>query len=47
MPKARSGRPVDGIDLAVISPETGEECPPAVFDPEGRLLNAGEATVNW
>ena len=43
MPKGALGRPVDGIDLAVISPETGEECPPAEFDAEGRLLNAGEA----
>jgi fatty-acyl-CoA synthase len=43
MPKGALGRPVDGIDLAVISPETGTECPPAVFDAEHRLLNAGEA----
>jgi len=43
MPKGALGKPVDGIDLAVISPETGEECPPAEFDAEGRLLNAGEA----
>jgi fatty-acyl-CoA synthase len=43
MPKGALGKPVDGIDLTVISPETGEECPPAEFDAEGRLLNAGEA----
>ena len=43
MPKGALGKPVDGIDLAVISPETGEECPPAEFDAEGRLLNAGDA----
>jgi fatty-acyl-CoA synthase len=43
MPKGALGKPVDGIDLAVISPETGEECPPAEFDAERRLLNAGEA----
>ena len=43
MPRGAVGKPVDGIDLAVISPETGEECPPAEFDAEGRLLNAGEA----
>ena len=43
MPKGALGKPVDGVDLAVISPETGEECPPARFDAEGRLLNAGEA----
>ena len=27
----------------VLDPETGEECPPARFDAEGRLLNADEA----
>ncbi len=43
MPKGALGVPVDGVDLAVISPETGEECPPAEFDDEGRLLNAGQA----
>ncbi len=43
MPKGALGRPVDGIDLAVISPETGEECPPAEFDGDRRLLNAGQA----
>jgi fatty-acyl-CoA synthase len=44
MPKGAIGKPVDGIDLAVISPETGEECARAEFDADGRLLNAGEAT---
>jgi steroid-22-oyl-CoA synthetase len=44
MPKGALGRPVDGVDLAVISPATGEECPRALIDSEGRLLNAGEAT---
>ena len=29
MPKGALGKPVDAVDLAVISPETGEECPPA------------------
>jgi fatty-acyl-CoA synthase len=43
MPKGALGKPVDGIDLTVISPETDEECPPAEFDGEGRLLNAGAA----
>jgi fatty-acyl-CoA synthase len=43
MPKGALGRPVDGVDLAVISPETGEQCAPARFDGERRLLNAGEA----
>jgi fatty-acyl-CoA synthase len=43
MPKGAMGRPVAGVDLAIISPETGQECPPAEFDDEGRLLNAGAA----
>ncbi len=43
MPKGALGKPVNGVDLAVISPDTGEECPPAEFDGEGRLLNAGAA----
>jgi fatty-acyl-CoA synthase len=43
MPKGALGKPVNGVDLAVMSPETGEECPPARFDDEGRLLNAGDA----
>jgi fatty-acyl-CoA synthase len=44
MPAGALGQPVDGVDLAVVDPDTGEECPPAVFDADGRLLNAGEAT---
>jgi fatty-acyl-CoA synthase len=44
MPKGAIGKPVDGVDLAVISPETGEECARAEFDADGRLLNAGAAT---
>jgi fatty-acyl-CoA synthase len=43
MPKGALGKPVGGVDLAVISPDTGEECPAARFDAEGRLLNAGDA----
>ena len=43
MPKGAIGKPVDGVDLAIMSPETGEECPPAEFDADGRLLNAGAA----
>ncbi len=43
MPKGALGKPVGGVDLAVMSPETGEQCPPAQFDAEGRLLNAGAA----
>jgi fatty-acyl-CoA synthase len=43
MPRGALGKPVDGVDLAVISPETGEECARAQFDDDGRLLNAGQA----
>jgi fatty-acyl-CoA synthase len=43
MPAGALGKPVDGADLAVISPETGTECPRAEFDQSGRLLNAGAA----
>ena len=43
MPRGALGKPVDGVDLAVISPETGEECARAEFDDDGRLLNAGQA----
>jgi fatty-acyl-CoA synthase len=44
MPKGALGRPASGVDMAVVDPETGRECPPARFDEQGRLLNAGEAT---
>lgn len=39
------GRPRtdDGSDVAVVDPETGRECPPAVFDEHGGLVNAHEA----
>jgi fatty-acyl-CoA synthase len=43
MPKGSLGKPVDGVDLAVLNPQTGEECARARFDEGGRLLNAGEA----
>lgn len=43
MPPGALGVPAqDGI--VVLNPETGEECPRARFDAEGRLLNAEEAT---
>jgi fatty-acyl-CoA synthase len=35
------GRPVD--DIAVVDPATMEECPPALFDDDGRLLNGDRA----
>jgi fatty-acyl-CoA synthase len=43
MPKGALGKPVDGVDLAVISPETNQECVRAEFGPDGQLLNAGQA----
>ncbi len=44
MPPEALGRPKDGLDVAVVDPHTGEECPPARFDAARRLLNAAEAT---
>jgi len=40
-PPGSLGRPPEGT--VVIDPTTGEECPPARFDADGRLLNADEA----
>ncbi len=43
------GMPAGALGMAapavkVLNPDTGEECPPAVFADDGRLLNAAEAT---
>lgn len=38
------GRPKDGIEAAVVDRETGEMCPDAVFDADGRLTNAAACT---
>ncbi|MFE5894254.1 long-chain-fatty-acid--CoA ligase [Streptomyces sp. NPDC056468] len=40
-PRGAVGRAAPG--LVVLDAETREECPPAVFDPAGRLLNGDEA----
>ncbi len=40
-PPGSLGRPPEGT--VVLDPATGEECPPARFDPDGRLVNAEEA----
>ena len=40
-PRGALGRALPGT--MVVDPDTGEECPRAVFDAEGRLLNAEEA----
>ena len=41
-PKGSLGRAPEGT--MVIDPESGDECPAACFDDQGRLLNAEEAT---
>ncbi len=43
MPVGSLGRPAAGVDIAVVDPETGRECPRARFDEQRRLLNAGDA----
>jgi fatty-acyl-CoA synthase len=43
MPAGAVGKPVDNVDLAVLNPDTGEECARAEFDADGKLLNAGAA----
>jgi fatty-acyl-CoA synthase len=43
MPKDALGVPQDGIDAAIVDPDTGLERPRARFDDDGRLLNAAEA----
>jgi fatty-acyl-CoA synthase len=44
LPADALGEPLDGLDVAIVDPETGEECEAARFDRSGRMLNAGEAT---
>ncbi len=41
MPKGSLGR--GAPELKILDPETGQECPPAVLDAQGRLRNAEEA----
>ncbi|MEV2251319.1 AMP-binding protein [Streptomyces sp. NPDC050147] len=43
-PSGAIGRAAPGDELAVVDPGTREECPPAVFAADGRLLN-GEAAI--
>jgi len=40
-PVGSLGRPVE--DVAVVDPDTGDECPPARFDAGGALVNGGAA----
>jgi fatty-acyl-CoA synthase len=44
MPAGALGRAAPGVDLAVVDPTTGQECPRAAFDPDDRLTNPAEAT---
>ena len=43
MPEEALGRPPDGMDVAVVDPESGKECAPALFGPSRELLNATDA----
>ncbi|MCU1429829.1 MAG: hypothetical protein JWL83_3829, partial [Actinomycetia bacterium] len=42
-PAGALGLPAPGLNGAILNQETGEECPRAVFDEHGRLLNAEDA----
>jgi acyl-CoA synthetase (AMP-forming)/AMP-acid ligase II len=42
-PSGSLGAPVPGLNAAICNQDTGEECPRAIFDSHGRLLNAEEA----
>jgi fatty-acyl-CoA synthase len=41
-PPGSLGRAQKGVDVAIVNPLTGEECPIAEFDDAGRLLNSAE-----
>jgi fatty-acyl-CoA synthase len=43
MPEDALGRPAEGMDVAIIDPESGKECPRAVFGPSREILNSTEA----
>ncbi|MFE9435572.1 AMP-binding protein [Streptomyces sp. NPDC006640] len=42
-PAGAIGRAAPGDDLAVVDPRTRRVCPPALFTPDGRLLNGAES----
>lgn len=42
-PEDALGRPRGDMTAAILNPDTLEECPPALFDENGRLVNAEEA----
>jgi fatty-acyl-CoA synthase len=37
------GVPAPGLEVAVVDPDTGQECPRARFDADGRLINGADA----
>jgi fatty-acyl-CoA synthase len=43
MPRGALGKPAEGVDVVVLNVETGEECPRAIFDADGRVVNAEDA----
>ena len=43
MPEDALGRPPEGMDVAIIDPDSGAECARAVFGPSRELLNSTEA----
>ena len=43
MPEDALGRPPEGMDVAIIDPDSGEECVRAVFGPSRELLNPTQA----
>lgn len=43
MAEGALGRPPEGMDVAIVNAESGEECARAAFAPSGELLNASEA----
>ena len=43
MPPEALGRPAEGMDIAIIDPDTGEECERGRFDDDRRLLNPESA----
>jgi fatty-acyl-CoA synthase len=42
-PRSSVGLPPPGTEVAIVDPATGEECPAAVIDEAGRLLNPADA----
>ncbi|MHB8680723.1 MAG: AMP-binding protein [Acidimicrobiales bacterium] len=42
-PRGSLGLPPPGMEVTIADPSTGEECPRAIFDADGRLTNAAVA----